>query len=381
MFKDFSVKKLDYFLISMVISISLVGVFAIGSAQQSLQGRQIEGMAAGILLMVLASLPDYGQLLKGCWFYYGICIFLLFMVIYFGSSGGGAQRWFTIGGLTFQPSESAKILLILFYAAYIMKHKDRMQSLLQILICTGLIALPLALIMKQPDLSTTIVVFLIFCTLLFIGGIRYRFVAGVIAVAVPAFLVFLFMVLQEGSSLIQGFQRLRILAWLHPEDYPDTAFQTLNSIMAIGSGQVFGKGYNSNEIYSLLNSGFISQSQTDLIFTVIAEEFGFVGSCVVIFLILAITVRCLLIAKNARDMGGSLIAGGVGAWIGFQGFINMGVATGLLPNTGLPLPFVSYGLTSLLVLYLGIGLVLNVRMRSQPAMTVSTVTRIRSKIS
>ncbi len=381
MFKDFSVKKLDYFLIILVFAISLIGIFAIGSAQSSLQGRQIEGLAAGLFVMLAASVPDYGRLLKGCWFYYGICIFLLVMVIYFGSSGGGAQRWFTIGGLTFQPSESAKILLILFYAAYIMKHKDRMHSLLQILICTGLIAVPLALIMKQPDLSTTIVVFLIFCTLLFIGGIRYRFAAGVIAVAVPSFLVFLFMVLQEGSSLIKEFQRLRILAWLHPEDYPDTAFQTLNSIMAIGSGQVFGKGYNSNEIYSLLNSGFISQSQTDLIFTVIAEEFGFVGSCTVVVLILAITVRCLVIAKNARDLGGSLIAGGVGAWIGFQGFINIGVACGLLPNTGLPLPFVSYGLTSLLVLYLGIGLVLNVRMRSQPLMTVNTVTRIRSKIS
>ena len=134
--------------------------------------------------------------------------------------------------------------------------------------------------------------------------------------------------------------------------------------MAIGSGQLYGKGYNTNEISSVLNSGFISESQTDFIYTVIGEEFGFVGACIVVALILLISVRCFMISMRARTVSGQIIAAGVGGWIGFQGFLNMGVATGVMPNTGIPLPFVSYGLTSLWCLYGGIGFVLNVRLQS-----------------
>jgi rod shape determining protein RodA len=136
-------------------------------------------------------------------------------------------------------------------------------------------------------------------------------------------------------------------------------------MMAIGSGQLYGKGYNTNEISSVLNGGFISESPTDFIFTVIGEEFGFVGASIVIFLVLAIAVRCFLISMRAKNKAGEVIAAGVGAWIGFQGFINIGVATGVIPNTGIPLPFVSYGLTSLLSAYMGIGFVLNVRLQSK----------------
>ncbi len=125
-----------------------------------------------------------------------------------------------------------------------------------------------------------------------------------------------------------------------------------------------GKGYNTNEISSLLNSGYISESQTDFIFTVIGEEFGFIGSSIVVILLLLITLRIYSIAKSAKDTAGAVIAAGVGTWIGFQGFLNIGVTTGVLPNTGIPLPFVSYGLTSLISLYIGVGFVLNVRMQN-----------------
>jgi rod shape determining protein RodA len=140
-------------------------------------------------------------------------------------------------------------------------------------------------------------------------------------------------------------------------------------MMAIGSGQLYGKGYNTNEISSVLNGGFISESQTDFIFTVIGEEFGFVGACLVVALILLIAIRCFMISLHAKTKAGEVIAAGVGAWIGFQGFLNMGVATGVMPNTGIPLPFVSYGLTSLISVYAAIGFVLNVRLQGNKYIT------------
>ena len=135
--------------------------------------------------------------------------------------------------------------------------------------------------------------------------------------------------------------------------------------MAIGSGQLLGKGYNTNEISSVLNGGFVSESQTDFIFTVVGEEFGFIGGCSVIVLILLIAIECMVIAGRAKDLTGQLIATGMGAWIGFQGFLNIGVATGALPNTGIPLPFVSAGLTSLVSCFAGMGFVLNVRLQGK----------------
>ena len=141
--------------------------------------------------------------------------------------------------------------------------------------------------------------------------------------------------------------------------------QSLNSVMAIGSGQLTGKGYKNNEFTSVKNGDFISETQTDFIFAVIGEEFGFQGSVVVIVLITLISLECLSTARKAKDLAGTIIAAGMGTLIAFQGFINIGVATFLLPNTGLPLPFVSYGLTSLWSLYIGMGFVLNVRLQAR----------------
>ncbi len=381
MFKTFSFRKFDYLLLLLVLLQNMVGIMAIGSAQPELQLRQIGGLLLGIAVMILCAIPDYSKVLRGYVLYYIVTIVLLVLVLVRGYSVGEARRWFIVAGIRFQPSEAAKILLILFYAAFIMKYKDRMRTLLQILICTVLILPPLYLVFKEPDLSTTIMIFLIFCAMIFAGGIQYKYVAAVFAAAVPVVIAFFFLVLQEGQSILETWQQQRILAWLHPEEYMDTtAYQTMYSIMAIGSGQVFGKGYNTNEITSVLNSGYISESQTDFIFTVISEEFGFVGSCSVVALAFLITLKCLLIARKARDTGGMILAAGVGCWIGFQSFINIGVVSGVLPNTGLPLPFVSYGLTSLICLYGGIGFVQNVAMQSGQAKAAQNAGRIRTKI-
>lgn len=365
LFQTFSFKQLDFLLILLVVILNAVGVAAIGSAEQDLQSKQLYGMLLGIGVMLLVSAMNYREIIKLSWLFYGICVVLLVLVFTpLGISRDDATRWIKLG-LTIQPSEFAKILLILFYAKFIMTYVTRMKRYMWIGLCVLLALPPVLLVYKEPDLSTDIMICVIIVSILFVCGLSYRLVACVLVVSVPSAIVFVGLVVQEGSTLLQQYQRNRILAWLHPEDYADSiAYQTMNSIMAIGSGQLLGKGYNTNEISSMLNSGFISESQTDFIFTVIGEEFGFIGSSIVVILLTLITIRCYYIASNAKDVAGTVIATGVGTWIGFQGFINIGVATGVLPNTGLPLPFVSYGLTCLISLYLGLGFVLNVRMQN-----------------
>ena len=370
-FRTFSIRYFDFLLAFMILGLNLIGIAAIGSAAPDLQVRQIEGMIMGIVIMLMVSLIDYNKLLRLYWVYYIVNILLLALVIAVGSTGGGAQRWIQIGGITFQPSEAAKILLILFYAKFIMKYKASIRPFVFFAICVLLVIPPAVLIYEEPDLSTTIMVMVIFASILFIEGvISYKLVIAVFVLAVPAVIVFINLVIQEGQTILDDYQQGRILAWLHPEQYSNsTAMQTMNSIIAIGSGMLTGKGYNTNEISSVLNGGFISESQTDFIFTVIGEEFGFVGACLVVALIMMIAIRCFMISLRAKTKAGEVIAAGVGAWIGFQGFLNMGVATGIMPNTGIPLPFVSYGLTSLISVYAGIGFVLNVRLQGNKYIT------------
>ncbi len=365
MLKKYKLINYDFPLVIMVIGLTIFGIMAISSADPSFVSKQTAGMIFGIVMMIFISLLDYSLIIKLYIPFYILNILLLGLVLSpLGSSTNGAQRWINLFGITFQPSEAAKILLILFYAQFIMKYKDKVKNFGFILICLGLLAVPLGLIYAQPDLSTCIMVMMIFSSIIFVAGVNWKLVAFVLSVSIPTVLFVIYNAVQEESSFLKDYQQRRILAWLHPEEYANAeAYQTLNSMMAIGSGQLYGKGYNTNEISSVLNGGFISESQTDFIFTVIGEEFGFVGGCLVVVLILSIALRCFLISMKAKDKAGEVIAVGIGAWIGFQGIINIGVATGVLPNTGLPLPFVSYGLTSLLTVYAGIGFVLNVRLQ------------------
>ena len=366
MLKKYKIIDYDFFLVLMVIGLTIFGIMAINSAEPVSSRKQIAGLVMGVVLMIFISLLDYSLIIKLYIVFYIVNVILLALVLSpLGSSANGAQRWINLLGITFQPSEAAKILLILFYAQFIMKYKDRIKSLGFVIICLILLALPLGLIAGQPDLSTCIMVMMIFSSMMFVAGISWKLVVAVLTVSIPTALFVIYNAVQGESSLLHDYQQRRILAWLHPEDYANAeAYQTLNSMMAIGSGQLYGKGYNTNEISSVLNGGFISESPTDFIFTVIGEEFGFVGACIVVVLIFAIAAECFMISIRAKDKAGEVIAAGVGAWIGFQGFINIGVATGVMPNTGIPLPFVSYGLTSLLSSFMGIGFVLNVRLQS-----------------
>lgn len=364
MLKKYRVRDYNFKLIIMLIAITVVGILVIGSADRSYQSKQILGFVMGLFLMVVISLFDYSTFLNFYWIIYIGNLILLLLVEFFGEKSNNAQRWVSIAGIRFQPSETAKILLILFYAQYIMKHKETISSLKTIISMLVLLSPPLLLIYRQPDLSTTIMIALLFCVLLFMGGLSYKIIFGVLAIAVPLFVIFLTLVLQPDQTLLKDYQQTRILAWLNPAEYSTSeGYQQENSKMAIGSGELFGKGLNNNEISSVKNGNFISEPQTDFIFAIVGEELGFAGGCLVVGLLFLITLECLMIARKAKDIAGMLIATGMATVIGFQSFMNIGVATGIVPNTGIPLPFVSYGLTSLVSLYIGMGFVLNVRLQ------------------
>lgn len=359
MLKQYRLRDYRFRLVFYVIVLTIIGIMVVGSAKPSVQSRQIFGFAIGLVVMIIVSLFDYNFILKFAWPIYFLNIALLTAIFYFGESSKGATRWITIG-VRFQPSELGKILLILFFAYFLQKYREKLNTIRILGLSFILAGIPLFLIYKEPDLSTTIVTALIFIALLFLAGLSYKIVVGALAISVPAIIVLLTLVLQPGQKILTGNQALRILGWLEPEKYPNIAYQQQNSIMAIGSGQMWGKGLYNTDIASVKNGNFISEPQTDFIFSIVGEEMGFFGTALIIILLLFITIECLLVARKAKNLAGRLIAGGIAALIGFQSFVNICVVTGMFPNTGLPLPFISYGLTSLVTLYLGIGLVLNV---------------------
>ena len=376
MFKNYKFKDYDFKLILYLCVITVLGILLVNSAQPENTKKQLMGFIAGLAIMIILSFIDYHIWLKIWPVYYFLMIGLLVAVLVKGNTALGAKRWFTLFGIRFQPSEAAKILLILFFAQFIMKFKERINQWYMILIMAILVVPPLALIFKEPDLSTTIVFALIFLSILFLGEINYRYFIALAAVGIPAFIIVFLLLIQPNSvlvknsendkGLVEGYQQLRILAWLHPDEYElEEAFQQQNSIMAIGSGQLTGKGLNNTGVNSVKKGNFISEPQTDFIFTIAGEELGFVGSATIIILLMLITIECFIVAFKAADLPGRIIAGGMGAFIGFQSTINICVTTGLFPNTGIPLPFVSYGLTSLLVIYVGMGFVMNVRLQKQ----------------
>lgn len=368
-FSKYSIKKYNFFLVMLTIAISVVGIMLIGSAKSDLTERQMQGLVIGLAVMIPLSLIDYHFILKFYWLEYALAILLLVAVYFFGDKGGGAARWFTLFGVRFQPSELVKILLILFYAQFIMKYEDKLNTFRILAVCIVLIIPPFALIFKQPDLSTSIMILVIFGVLMFLGGLSYKIILVVAAVAIPSAVILLNMILTPGQTIVNEYQQRRLLAWIQPEKYASTeAYQQLNSITAIGSGQLQGKGLNNNVIGSVKNGNFISEAQTDFIFAIAGEELGFIGCCAIIILLFLIVIQCIWIAVRAEDMAGRLIAGGMAGFIGFQTFINIGVTTMILPNTGLTLPFVSYGLTSLVTMFIGIGIVLNVRLQADNLM-------------
>ena len=369
MFKQYSIRNYHFRLVCYVLALSVIGILVIGSAKASVQKTQIVGLFLGLIVMAVVSLVDYSFILRFSWLFYFLNLVLLALVEVMGSDANGATRWVSIAGLRFQPSELSKIIIIIFFAYFFMKYQETLNTIKILAASFILVGIPLVLVVTQPDLSTTIVTALIFVSLLFIAGLSYKIVLGVLAVSVPSAIIFLSLILQPGQKILNDYQYRRIMAWLNPKAYADDAYQQQNSIMAIGSGRLWGKGLNNNDIASVKNGNFISEPQTDFIFAVAGEELGFVGAALIVILLFLIVIECILIARKAKDLSGRLIACGMASLIGFQGFVNICVVTGLMPNTGLPLPFVSYGLTSLVTLYIGMGLVLNVGLQNRDFVT------------
>ena len=360
-FRRYKLRDYKFSLVVLVLIISILGILVVGSAQESVQNKQVLGVILGVIAMVIISLIDYHWVLNLYWVLYIVNILLLLSVLLFGVEVNGAQRWLNLGFIQFQPSDLTKIITILFYAKFLMDREHKINTKRTIIEAVILMIPSLFFIYKQPNLSNTICLAALFCLIMYLGGLSYRFIGTVLAVVIPVAAIFLTIVVQPDQKLIANYQQERILSWLEPEKYAtDGAYQQLNSVMAIGSGQLTGKGLNNNTTTSVKNGNFISEPQTDFIFAIVGEELGFVGCCIVIILLLLIVVECILIGRKAKDTGGRLICGGVAALIGTQSFINISVATMIFPNTGLSLPFVSYGLTSVVCFFMGIGFVLNV---------------------
>ncbi len=360
MFRQYRLRDFRLRLVILVYAITILGILVIGSAKAEYQSQQMLGLALGSVAMLVFTFIDYRILMNLYWVLYVVNLLLLLAVRFFGVEVNGAKRWLDIKVLRFQPSELTKLLLILFFARLFTKYKEQINSWKVIILSGILLIVPLYLVKEQPDLSTTITIAFVFCVLIFVGGISYKIIGGIAAVAIPAAVIFIYMIMQEGQQILDDYQFKRIMAWLNPAEYADDAYQQQNSIIAIGSGQLYGKGLYNTDISSVKNGNFIVEPQTDFIFAVTGEELGFIGCAAVIVLLLLIVLECLWIGGKAREREGMIICCGFGGLIAFQSMVNISVATGLMPNTGIPLPFVSYGLTSLLMLYMGIGIVLNI---------------------
>lgn len=349
----------------LVILLSVIGIFIVGSAQEAYQMKQLMGVIIGIVAMVVISFIDYKWVLKFYWPMYFLNIILLVAVLLVGTKVNGATRWLDLGFIQFQPSDLTKILMILFYAKFLMNKEECINDKKTIIQGILLIIPTLILVFKQPNLSTTICLALLFCVLMYMGGLSYKFIGTVLAIVVPTVAILFIILIQPNQPFIHQYQQNRILAWLNPEEYEsEEAYQQLNSLMAIGSGKLTGKGYDSDATDSVKNGNFISEPQTDFIFAIVGEELGFIGCCVVIILLLLIVIKCIMIGMKAKDLAGKIICTGVASLIGIQSFINISVATMIFPNTGISLPFISYGLTSIVCFFMGIGFVLNVGLQT-----------------
>ncbi|WP_313070216.1 FtsW/RodA/SpoVE family cell cycle protein [Lacrimispora sp.] len=366
MFSEINFKQYNYRLVLYMMILSVIGILVVASASNhdsSTVTKQIIGVMVGFALAIGLSIIDYHNITKLYVLVYAGCIILLGAVLVMGHTAGGATRWINLPGIgRIQPSEFVKIGLIIFFSWYWNKYQEKMNMPVMIGIAAGLAAIPIGLIFAEPNLSTSLVVTIIILCMVFSAGISYRWIFGVLAVIIPAGALFIFLLTKGLIPFIHDYQARRILAWIYPhaEQYAENLYQQKNSIMAISSGQLQGKGLFNTTIASVKDGNFLSAGETDFIFAIIGEEMGFRGSVIIILILALVVFECLYMASRAKDLSGRLICTGMAALIGFQAFANIAVATQIFPNTGLPLPFISSGVSSLISIFIGMGLVLNV---------------------
>ena len=358
-FKDFS-----FSLVMAVLLLCLISVYCLFKVEGvGMARRQLIGIVLGLCVALIGAMIDYHFICKFAILYYIIGVIILVMVkftSYGVDHNTGAYRWLRIGSTEIQPSELVKIILIIVLAVLFAKVQNKMNRWSIFILSVAVMMLPTSLILIQTDLSSSMVCMFIFAIMIFMAGLSLKIIGITVAVSIPVGTALLWYVIQPGQKLLTMKQQRRILGFLNPEEYALTErYQQIQSVNAIAAGKVLGKTLLGDTSDSrLYNEVYVNES--DFIFSVIAEELGFIGCFLVIALFAFVVFKCIMIARKANDFTGKMIAIGVSAMLVFQSFVNIGVSTALLPNTGLPLPFMSYGLSSLLSNFLGIALVLNV---------------------
>lgn len=321
--------------------------------------KQLMAVAIGSVAMYAAYKFDYHWLKKLALPIYLLAIISIVLIIPMGYAANGAKRWLALGPFSFQPAEFAKLALVIFTASIICemgKNMKKIRSLIVILITTGIIAGMIMVI--TSNLSSAIIIFGIGIVMAFVAYPGYKLFVFLGGSAVAAFVAFYsWLTTSANESVSDSFRFKRLLVWLNPEKYADDkGLQTLQALYAIGSGGLFGKGLGK----SLQKLGFIPEAQNDMIFSIICEELGLFGAFCIIMIFVLMLWRFISVANYAPDLFGSLLTMGVFAHIAIQVVLNIGVATNLIPNTGISLPFISYGGTSVVFLMIEMGIVLNV---------------------
>jgi len=356
------VQYFDWGMLGLTILLGCFGIITLYSAvtagapspQKILYIKQLMWYGVGFLLMIGTFLVDYKKLDQWAFAIYIGCILLLICVLLFGRYVGGSRRWLAFGPISIQPSELAKIALIVVLAKYYSKFANqRGLNLRELVTPTMLTLVPFLLIVKQPDLGTALLLALIAgCITLFVKIERRSLfcIAGTGLVTVPMVWFFL-----------EEYQKQRILTFLNPDRDPlGAGYHIIQSKIAIGSGMITGKGFLKGTQNAL---SFLPEQHTDFIFSVLAEEWGFVGSAALILVFLMFVVWGLNIAYSCRDPFGIVLAFGITTMIFWQAFINIGMVMGLMPVVGITLPFISYGGSSIITVMISVGILINVSMR------------------
>lgn len=356
-FRDF-----DWILLSFVLLLSIISVLEIKSATlhtkfHGFEQKQIVFLLTGLALMFIVSLIDYHTLIDIAPYAYGISILALVAVKIVGTKILGARRWINLGGgVHFQPSEWVKLVLILAMARYFWSLAGQELSWRDVAKAGLLVGVPMALVLIQPDLGTTLTYLPILIAGLFLGGLRLKQAAIILLT-----LVMIGGIAWKSGKRLKPYQQARITSFLDPESDPKgSGYQIRQSLIAVGSGGIWGKGTNQG---TQTQGDFLPIPYTDFIFAAFCEEHGFVGAVGVLLLYLLVLMRLIQNAQTASDLPGAFIIMGIVSVIVFQIAVNVGMVVGLMPVTGIPLPLMSYGGSSILFTFLALGIVMNVRMR------------------
>ena len=372
-FDKYRIRNFNLPLILVMTALSILGFTVLQSAVAhdadgpSTTREQLIGFLLSFVLMLALTLIDYHLWLKlhgVIWL--GMVGMLGLVFTGLGENWNGATRWLRIPGLgSFQPSEFAKVCLILFFAWFFGYFKEKINKPSTVLMALGLFGIPAVLIFMEPDLSTTATFALIFLVLIFVAGISWKWIGGMALSLVPIAGFLVWDSLQEKPRILKQYMLNRILSFLNPDnvEYSNLNNQQAKAAMAIASGKLHGKGLFNADFNSVKNGNFLSEENCDFIFAVVGEELGFIGTCAVLLLFALLVFICFRTASRARDLQGRIICAGVGTLLGLQVFINVGVCSGLLPNTGVVLPFFSAGLSSLVCSFTALGLVMNVSLQ------------------